>query len=53
MTKNDAYLYAKKIYRQNLSNKQVEDKMLKELYTYSDITLVKNWLSSWTHGRTM
>lgn len=53
MTKNDAYIYAKRIYRQQLTNKQVEDKMLSESYTYSDISLVKNWLSSWTNGRTM
>lgn len=53
MTKNDAYLYAKKIYRKHYSNSQIEQIMLKEGYTYDDIKLVKDWLSSWTNGRTM
>ncbi|WYA83483.1 hypothetical protein vBPMCPL1_0103 [Proteus phage vB_PMC-PL1] len=53
MTKNDAYLYAKKIYRRQYSKIQIEQKMLEDGYSYEDIKLVKDWLSSWSSGRTM
>lgn len=48
MTKNEAYLYAKKIRRQHLSNSALQDKMKAEGYTEADTKLVKHWLS---HGR--
>lgn len=53
MTKNDAYLYAKKVYRKHYSKIQIEKLMLSQDYTYEDIKLVKDWLSSWSNGRTM
>lgn len=48
MTKNEAYLYAKKIRRLHLTNKQLEEKMTSEGYSDQDFKLVKHWIS---HGR--
>lgn len=45
MTKNEAYLYAKKKLRGVTTNKQLETKMRNEGYTESDIALVKEWRS--------
>lgn len=45
MTKNEAYLYAKKKLRGVTTNKQLETKMRNEGYTENDIALVKEWRS--------
>lgn len=46
MTKNEAYLYAKKIRRSKLSNAELQLKMLREGYSEADIQLVKHWRSN-------
>lgn len=45
MTKNEAYLYAKKQLRGVTTNKQLEAKMRSEGYTEDDIAMVKEWRS--------
>ncbi len=44
MTKNDAYLYAKKVRRKYLTHHQLEVQMTSEGYSEDDIKLVKAWL---------
>lgn len=46
MTKNDGYLYAKKIRRKHYTNIELEAIMKAEGYGEDDIKLVKAWLSN-------
>lgn len=46
MTKNEGYLYAKKLRRKHLTHVELESLMISEGYTESDIKLVKAWLGS-------
>lgn len=44
MTKNEGYLYAKKIRRKHYTNIELEAIMKAEGYSEDDIKLVKAWL---------
>lgn len=46
MTKNEGYLYARKIRRKHYTNIQLEAIMKSEGHSEDDIKLVKAWLSS-------
>lgn len=46
MTKNDAYLYSKKVRRKSLTHAQLEVMMTAEGYSEDDIKLVKAWLGN-------
>lgn len=48
MTRNEAYLYAKKIRRRAFTKAELEHRMTAEGFTPEDIKLVRQWLS---HGR--
>ncbi|ATS94035.1 hypothetical protein P13BB106kb_p051 [Pectobacterium phage DU_PP_V] len=53
MTKNDAYLYAKRVFRKKYSYIQLEAIMRKEGHSDENISMVKQWLSCWSNGRTI
>ncbi|QFR57673.1 hypothetical protein CPT_Slocum_107 [Serratia phage Slocum] len=50
MTKNDAYKYAKSIFRKRYTKIQIENVMSAQGHSEQDIALVKDWLSKWTMG---
>lgn len=52
MTTNDAYLYAKKLFRKNFTYIQLETFMKFEGHSEENIAKVKYWLSKWTNGMT-
>lgn len=52
MTINDAYKYAKKLYRKHLTNIQLEEHMRAESHSDENIAKVRYWLSKWTNGIT-
>lgn len=52
MTTNDAYIFAKKIYRKHYTNRRVESLMKDLGYSEEDTKKVKTWLGKWTNGMT-
>lgn len=50
MTTNDAYLYAKKVYRKHLTKLQLERQMQSEGKSEEDLSKVRYWLNKWTNG---
>lgn len=60
MTVNDAYLYARRLWRMAWRQGRgpyakgyhnVYDHMLREGYTEADYKLVRRWLKAWSNGR--
>lgn len=52
MTKNEAYIYAKRIYRQHLTHIQLEKKMQSEGFDDVAIKMVKDLIAKWANGLT-
>lgn len=52
MTKNEAYLYAKRIYRQKLTHIELEKKMQAEGFNDEAIKMVKDRMAQWANGMT-